>query len=198
MGQRFYQQQGGFKSRAQKRGFQGVTPLRKKLRRLDKVITAGITEEVEKLAKEVEMDAIGYAFLADIRDSGDMIDSISYKLGRDGLTATVGPGASSGAWQGVAFDTSSSRFAKLSIKSKEARWNFIKGYWAEFGTEQRTDTYTYMGPGGKNITVTRDHPGQDERPFMNRAWDDNKKKFIPAIDKKIERALELASDLGYD
>ena len=178
MSDRFYQQQGGFKSKAQRRGYVGITPLRKKLRKMPAFITEGVRKEVKNLAKEVEMDAIGLAFIKDINLTTEMILSISYKIGGrkgtadEGLTAVIGPGADKGAWQGVAFDTSSARFQKLSIKQKNARWQFMKGYWAEFGTEQ--------------------HPM--ERPFMNEAWEANYPKYKIKINAKIDRALELGAD----
>ena len=82
-----------------RRGYQNVSKFRRTLRRMEPDIQRHVTRALEKSAKEVEADAIGWALVSDIKDTGDLIHSISWKMGRDKSSIVVGPGADKTAWQ---------------------------------------------------------------------------------------------------
>lgn len=151
----------------------GVTKLRKFLRRVEPNIASGVKDAINRAAKTIHFDALKNADRADygkligIREYGDMIASIGIKYGRDGLTAVIGPGAEDLHLTG-----------KTSIRGKEARWNFNKGLWAEFGTK---------GDPKRNI------PRIPPAPFMNPAYEMNAKHIQKDVHRAVEIALERAA-----
>jgi HK97 gp10 family phage protein len=151
----------------------GVSKLRKTLNRIEKAEREAVKSVVVTSAKKIERDAISFAILKDVKDTGDMIRSIDTKFARDKLTAVIGPGAKSAIVRDNPFNTAG--FAKIKrdstrIKHKKAAYNFFKGYWHEFGTIN--------------------HP---DRPFMNPAWEVNKNLVRKNIRVAVSRALDRAS-----
>lgn len=70
----------------QRRGYAGVTKLRRTLRRLEPEVTIGVRNVLEKGAAAIEAD-----MLINIpKDTGDTASFIQSKVARDGLTARVG------------------------------------------------------------------------------------------------------------
>ena len=157
-----------------KSGFYGANKLRKTLRRMDPDISKNVKTVLEDLAETIAIDARGIAYAKGLYDSGDMIDSIEYKIGRDGLTALIGPGASRITVSKSPFNT------KLYVtdRDKYDAWQFFKGYWAEFGTK---------GSPEHNIAP------RTPRPFMKPAFDGNKLDGLKSINKAVNNALRYAS-----
>lgn len=154
-------------------GYRGLSKLRKTFKRMEPEVQKLITKELEWAGKEVKKDAIGLALLKRIRDSGDMIEAIDDRMGRDKSSVVVGPGAGQVVWQKRPFDNTSIMAAKMSIRQKHEKWQFFKGYWAEFGTK---------GP-----------VPQKPRSFMNDAWDANEDKIRARMTQAVNRALEISS-----
>lgn len=161
--------------------FKGVTKLRKTLRRIEPEVTEQTRQAMRDGAEAITLDAIARV----PKDEGDLARSIGYQLGRDGLTAVIGPAAKQVAMvggrtnAGAAFATGSKRQRKLSIKNKEALFQFFKGYWIENGTK---------GSPERNI------PPMPARPFMGPAWDLNRDWLLRNVREGINKALEKASN----
>lgn len=164
-----------FKSR-KRSNFQGVTKLRKTLRRLEPEATAGIKAKIARGAQDIKDDAVRGARALDKPGigTGEMIRSITYSFGRDGMTALIGPGADRLKVTKNPFNTTLYK----TKRDKEAAFNFFKAYWFEFGTK---------GYPKRNI------PPQLPRPFMNPAWDMNKDVLIKEIRREVANALTEAA-----
>jgi len=165
----------------------GVNHLRRTLNRIDPSAKRFVKKAVVAAAKRIEADAVGLAYMQDIKITGDMIASISYKVSGDGLSAHIGPGADrayvrKNPFSNTALDKtllSTTRSGKVRgydsakyIKDKDARWNFMKGFWAEFGTE---------GP-----------IPQEPQPFMGPAYELNRMRIHVLFSNSIDRALRAA------
>lgn len=150
-----------------------MSKLRKTFQRMEPAQQYHLTKVLESAGREIKFDAIGIAIIKDIKDTGAMIGSIDYKMGRDKSSVVIGPGAAATQWQKTPFDNTSAAAKKLSIKQKQAKWNFFKGYWAEFGTK---------GP-----------VPQKPRSFMNQAFEENKAGIQASVRRAVKNALEEAS-----
>lgn len=156
--------------------FRQSNKLRRTLGRMEPEILNNIKEPFKEGAEAIKRDAIVNASLADygkeigIKDKGDMIDSISVKFGRDGLTAVIGPGAKAIAISKSPFNTT----LYTTNRSKYAAWQFFKGYWAEFGTK---------GDPKRNIPAIR------AAPFMQPAYDENKGWILKRVKDGVHKAL---------
>lgn len=163
---------------------QGTNKLRRTLRRLDSNLTKGIRHVIQQGAQAIEADALALVPV----DEGDLARSIEYKLGRDGLTAVVGPAASAAEIKrkatGSAFGQIRRRGkkrgqrVKLSKRNTELYFQFLKGYWIEFGTK---------GNSQRNI------PPQPARPFMGPAFAMNRAWITGRARRALRLALEQAS-----
>ena len=174
-----------------RKGYSGVTKLRKTLRRLDPEITADVREVVRRGANAILADAkanarsADYGSLPGILDTGEMIESMSIKYSPDGFTALIGPAAEDIKSLANVKEKmlKSGRLSKVTLRNKEARWNAMKAYWAEFGTK---------GDSSRNIPMIR------PTPFMNPAFDANKawiaKDAVKATKKAIEAAVRTTTD----
>jgi len=111
-----------------------------------------------------------------------MIHSISYKIGRDGMTAVIGPGASHVRITQNPFDTTKYK----SKPSKHAAMQFFKAYWFEFGTK---GVNRVLRGGGKLVIEP-----QPARPFMNPAFDMNKDWIIRKTQAGISATLRYGAD----
>lgn len=161
-------------SKRKRSAWRGVTKLRKTLRRIDPEVTKELKESFEQYASNIADTAAYIAYSKGLYDEGDLIASIEYQMGRDGLTALIGPGAKRIKISKSAFDT------RLYVKNKDkhAALQFFKGYWAEFGTKGATD---------RNI------PPQVPRPFMNPAYDAYKDKITRETRRMVAGILRQAT-----
>lgn len=163
-------------------GFAGVTKLRRTLRRVDPEITSDLKSTVERGAAAIARDM---AMMAP-RDDGDLSNSIAYKMGRDKLTAIIGPGAdratirSKGFTAGAIKYTKSGNFTKAYLKDKHARFQLYKALWLEFGTK--------AGKKGSSPTPAR--------PFIAPAMDMNRSRIIGEVNTAINKALKKVSGDG--
>lgn len=121
-------------------------------------------------------------------DEGDLRDSIGIKMSRDGLTGIVGPGVKaaelvrsrSGSQFGQTYRRGKRKGEKfkLSKRNKKEYFQFLKGYWAEFGTK---------GSSKANI------PAQPARPFMSTAFKSNERRIVANVKRAVNRALARAA-----
>jgi hypothetical protein len=172
----------------QRRGFAGVNKLRKTLRRLDPEITKDIKVVLSRGAKAIHRDAVNnaetanYGQIPGIRDTGDLIRSIGIKYSRDELSVLIGPGAGDATLKNLgpqaAKLTKTGKQTKASIRNREAQWNAMKGYWAEFGTK---------GDPSRNI------PAITPTPFMNPAFDSNKAWLRSEVKDAVSKVLASVS-----
>lgn len=153
------------------KGYSGVTKLRKTLRRIDPELTKGIKKAITKGAEQVHFDIVLGA--QSHRLTGDMIESISVKYGRDNMTAVIGPGAK---W--VSVNKSPFNTSLITEKNAWGAWQFFKAYWIEFGTK-----------GSPDLNI----PPQPSQPFVGPAWDSNKPWLIKECRAAVEYALVVAS-----
>ena len=145
--------------------------MRRTLRRLE----PEALKETKQAILDGAMDILVDMAMAAPRDTGKMWQSIDYKLGRDGLTAVIGPGASMITISKNPFDTT----VKMSKRKKDILMQFFKAYWIEFGTK---------GNAAKNI------PAQPARPFITPAFDRNKAKVLKNVQNGISLALKKAAE----
>lgn len=162
-------------SRAQQnsaRGYAGLSKLRKTLKRIEPETVSGVKAAIEKGATAIEQDIVNNG--REHRITGDMLQSIAVKKGRDGLTAVIGPGAKAITVSKSPFDTT----MYVTQKSKFLAWQFFKAYWLEFGTKG---------------TPERNIPPQPATPFVQPAWDSNKGWLIKEVKTAVSRAIARAS-----
>lgn len=155
--------------------FSGIRKLRRTLRRIDPEVTADLKVTFRNAAETISNDAAAGAYAQGLYDSGDMIASITYKMGRDGLTAVIGPGADRIKISKNPFDTT----LYVKDRDKHAAMQFFKAYWAEFGTK---------GVPSKGI------PPQSATPFLNPAFDANKGWIARQTKDGISASLRAASN----
>ena len=164
-------------SKSQKRGFAGVTKLRKTLRRLD-------PETKKNVATAIEQTGIALARgvrARTPRDTGAMIAEVGYKVSRDKLTVVAGVGAGNASIQKIGFGevvvkrNKSGAKTKVTIRNEKARWNLYKALWHEFGTK-----------GGNGA------PPQPASHFHQRAFDAEEDAIKSRVQGAVSRALEMA------
>jgi hypothetical protein len=142
--------------------------------------TDAVREELADGLEQIELDAVGILASRGSIDTGDLVRSVESKLSRDGLTGIVGPGA--GAAEivrkkaGSAFGAGS---VSIRASTREALWNYFKGYWMEFGTKGSDDV-----------------PPQPARPFMTPAFDSNKGRMVRRIRTSVDKALKRVARGG--
>lgn len=158
----------------------GINRLRQTLRRIEPEMQEPIRQAVLNTAEAIKQDAIAGAPI----DEGDLVRSIDYKIGRDGFTAVIGPGAKAAeiarSRGGSAFATQDRRgeIIKMSAANKKLLFQFFKGYWHEFGTKGSPEH------GIKPLRAT---------PFMNPAYFLNEEYGKQQIRAAVKAALERAS-----
>lgn len=165
-------------SKSQKRGFAGVTKLRKTLRRLDPETKKNVASAIEQtgiaLARGVRARAP--------RDTGDLIAEVGYKVSRDKLTVVAGVGAGnariqkSGFAEVVVKRNKSGAKTKVTIRDENARWQLYKALWHEFGTKG-TDKV----------------PPQSASHFHQKAFDAEEKQIKRKVQGAVSRALTVAA-----
>lgn len=166
-----------------KGGYSNVTPLRRKLKKLNKHVENGIKPELK-----ASLEMVAATAAANVpRDSGDLAANIDVALSSDGLAGVAGPSAKNAKVKKALSKGATSVFATrasggkvISTGTKKKIFQFFKGYWIEFGTK---------GSPERNI------PPQPARPFMQPAWDINsaaiKRRLKKAIDQQLKRAASL-------
>lgn len=154
-------------------GIQGVSKLRRTLRRVEPELLRPLKDAVRDGGEAIKQDQISGA----PNDEGDLVREIDYKLGRDGMTAVVGPGARHISISRNPFDTRK----RMSNPGRHALMQFFKAYWYEFGTK---------GSPERNI------PPQPPRPFLTPAFDLNRAWILRRSRAAIRRAIEQASRGG--
>jgi hypothetical protein len=160
------------------RSYQGVDKVRRLLRKIEPEMTQGIRNTIEKGAKAIEADML----MGVPVDQGDLARSISYKLGRDGFTAYIGPGADRAKIIKTGFKDVSVKYTKAgnlssaSIKDKHALMQLFKAHWIEHGTK----------PHGN-------HPGRTASPFLNPAFDANKSWILRELEDEIDGTIAKAA-----
>lgn len=165
-------------TRSQRRGYQGVNKLRRTLRRIDPEITQEVRDLVESAGKKIASDIKSNS--AHLVDSGDMIESIGYKVSRDGLSVVAGVEAEATKIILGAIKGTRKKSGKLTLATQrkiKTRMNVYKAIWHEFGTK-----------GSSRHNIPPIHPQR----MHQRAFDANapglKKKFSAAIEKALRGA----------
>lgn len=165
---------------APRSGIRGINKLRKTLRRIEPEMQEPIKRAIVNTAEAIKLDAIAGAPV----DEGDLVRSIDYKIGRDGFTAVIGPGAKAAeiarSKGGSAFATRTRRgeIINMSAANKHDLFQFYKGYWHEFGTD-----------GSPEHGI----PPLPARPFMNPAFFLNEEYGKQQVRAAVKLALERAS-----
>lgn len=160
-----------------KRAYQGVDKLRRLLRKIDPELTDNVRAVIRKGSQGIEFNMLASVPV----DEGDLQQSISFKTGRDGFTAYIGPGVDRASITKLGFGmseqkhTRSGALTKATIANNDARFQLYKAHWIEYGTKPH---------GG--------HPGQPARPFMTPAYDANKGWIQADLKNAIKEALEAA------
>jgi HK97 gp10 family phage protein len=160
-------------------GIQGTDKLRRKLKAMEKIVQSGIRPAITETLQNVTSDA---KTLAPVKE-GDLQESINYKVSSDGMAGVAGPSAKSAI---VKAHTDGSAFSNkksgkiISQLSKKRLFQFFKGYWIEFGTK---------GNPSRNI------PPMPARPFMQPAWDMNKKAGIKKVKDAVNKQLKTIAEL---
>jgi len=161
-----------------KRAYQGINKLRRLLRKMDPEITQPVKDAIKQGAQAIEADMMMGAPV----DEGDLQRSISYKLGNDGMSAYIGPGADravirkSGFAGGARKYTKSGDLTRATIKDDDARFQLSKANWIEFGVK----------PHGN-------HPGRPAAPFLNPAFDANRDWILREVQGAIDTAIKQAA-----
>ena len=158
---------------------QGITKLRRTFNRIENLELKELRDVLKNGARAIKQDAIGGAIAQDIKLTGDMIASIDYKLSADKLTAIIGPSAKEAKIIKNPWNTSQfSQYKREStkVRKKAAQWNLMKAWWAEFGT-------------GPPIP-------QGPQPFMNPAFEKNKRSITEKARKAQAKVLRRASGGG--
>ena len=167
---------------SQRSGIRGINKLRRTLRRIEPELQEPIRQAIKNTAESIKLDAVAGAPI----DEGDLVRSIDYKIGRDGFTAVIGPGARAAE---IARRRAGSPFAtriasgeiRLSAVNKKDLFQFFKAYWIEFGTK---------GSPEHNV------PPLPARPFMGPAYLLNEEYGKAQVRAAVKQALERASRGG--
>lgn len=155
----------------QARGYAGLSKLRKTLKRIEPETTNGIRAVIDKGAEAIETDILINGQSHHL--TGDMLESVSVKKGRDGMTAVIGPGAK---W--VSINKSPFNTEIVTEKNAWGAFQFLKAYWIEFGTKGKPEL---------NI------PPLPAQPFVQPAWDSNKPWLIKEVRAAVHAAIARAS-----
>lgn len=161
-------------------GLRGINKLRRTLRRLEPEVQDLVKVAIVNTSEAIKQDAIAGAPV----DEGDLVRSIDYKIGRDGLTSVIGPGAKAAeiarSKGGSAFATQDRKgeIIRMSASNKALLFQFFKGYWHEYGTKGSPD---------------HGIPPLPARPFMNPAYLLNEAYGKAQVRAAVKAALERAS-----
>ncbi len=173
----------GFSSRAQRRGFEGVTKLRKTLRRLEPEATQELKNVTIEAGEMLKFLVLGNVQANGLIWTGDMAQWVDSKLSGDKLTVVVGVGAGNAhirknGFAGVtAKYTASGNLTKATVRNRDARWAMYKALWAEFGTKGASFSYN-----GRAVTI----PPQPATNFHQKAFD----QAAPRIRQQAGLALK--------
>lgn len=160
-----------------KRGFAGLTKLRKTLRRLDPEVKSQVASAIETSGARLAARVTGNAPSL----TGELRQQIGYKVSRDKLTVVAGVGAGNAHIQKSGFGgvvikkTKSGAKTKVTIRNEKARWNLYKALWHEFGTK-----------GGNGA------PPQSASHFHQRAFDAEEGAIKSRVQGAVSKALQMA------
>ena len=168
---------------SQRRGFAGVTKLRKTLRRLDEESAKELKKVVSDSGKTLENLVRAKAPVQE----GELREAVSHKVSSDGFTVMAGVSAR----HARGFKTvkarrvgkvtkGTRRLSKATIRNKNARWQLYKALWHEFGT--KGGTYRHRDGSTRKIHAQR------ASHFHQRAYDE----AAPRIKADARRAIKIA------
>lgn len=157
-----------------KSGLQGLGRLRRKLRRLPEAATAALKAAIAEEAEFVQFEQLRRVPVG----TGNLASAIEIRLGRDGLSATVGVGA----------------------RTKRAARLGWYAHLVEFGTAPHRVVAKRGGPGvladGETVFgVSANHPGTAPRPFVLPALKENQRAVLRRIDDAVDAALRHVAQL---
>lgn len=155
---------------AKKSGVQGLSNLRKVLRRLPAEATSEMRETIEHVANGILRDARGRA-----SKYRRVSENLSVQMSRDRLSARIG------------------------IIGKRAAKRAFMARWLHFGTKPHS-LKTGSRSGGKGRSAERLagqkggwHPGIPANPYLFNAYEARKKPAIALIRSAIDRTLKRAA-----
>ena len=164
---------------------EGVTRLRKKLRRVDPAITSGIRDILKQNLDAMATTERGLVPV----DTGEMRNSIQVLVSKDGMTGIVGPGAraaeivrkASGSEFSLVRNRGKRRgsYIKLRTGNKKLLMQFYKAYWLNFGTK---------GSAKRNI------PAQSPLKFVEQTWAIHKPGLSQSMRAEINSALKVIAN----
>lgn len=167
-------------------GYSGISKIRRTLRRADPEITEQLRNVMERGATAIETDILINGREHHI--TGDMLDAVAKKAGRDGLTYLIGPGAKSIKISKNPFDTTQ----YVSGVSKWRALQFFKAYWIEYGTKGRSP---YRNRKGTLVKGTKRQPA---RPFVNPAYDMNRDWIAREAKAEVVNVIRRLTSGGTD
>lgn len=170
---------------ARRSRIEGVTTLRRKLRRVDPAITAGLRDIMKQ---NLEAMAATERSLVPV-DTGDMRDSIQLMVSRDGMSGIVGPGAraaeivrrASGSEFSLVRNRGKRRGERIRLRGMNKRllMQFYKAYWLNFGTK---------GAPSRNILP------QSPLKFVEKTWAIHQRSLGQSVRAEINRSLRIIAN----
>jgi len=145
------------------RGFRNVNRLRQKLRRLPDVIRDPVRKEIEHAAEVIYWEAVSKV----PKDTGNLARLLSFKVGRDGLSAKIG------------------------LRGKKANRKGFYGKFLEFGT--KPNAARMISGGARGGGQRRGSSGMRARPFLLPAFEKHAKYLTPRIARAINQAFRSLS-----
>jgi hypothetical protein len=163
---------------------EGVTQLRRKLRRVDPAVTQELRGVLLNGLSSIAATEVALMPV----DTGEMRNSVELQIARDGLTGVVGPAAKAaeivrkrtGSTFGrvIATGKSKGKGLTLRISNKRKLMQYYKAYWLNFGTK---------GSAKRNI------PAQPALNFVQKAYDANRSRLAERARSAVNNALRRAA-----
>lgn len=201
------------------RGLQGLTQLRRKLKRMPDAVNDGVREAVRDILKAVQLDAIARVPV----DTGRLREAISVQISSDGFAGSVGPGAALRPVvsrfanklrkTGVSSSLAAGLFTNATLEKVQSYDDLFYAPFVEFGTKGYTPNIWVTHKSGKNegkktfvykrsktrggrpaghFYGTKTVAPQPARPFMGPAWDVNKAWALKRSHDAVTQALQKA------
>ena len=133
-------------SRRRAIGYSQVSELRKLLRRIEKDIREGGSQEVQDAISESARLAESTMKSLAPRKTGEMAASIRSAIAPDGLSALVGPGVKGAKTVKRKTGTYGSKAVKNSKTTEKDLFQMYKAYWLEVGTKKMSDKKKFVQP----------------------------------------------------
>lgn len=149
--------------------------LRRTLQRLPLELTAENKKAVAEEAQILREYMVGTLAQVGAIDDGDLLRSINVRIGSNGLSAEVGPGAKA--------------------NQRDRRWFQSLARWIEYGTRPHS---TSKGASLKSWwreqkLSRRQHPGTPARPFVIPAFEARKNHMIRRLAETTRKTLQKVS-----